>query len=246
MMVAQSLLGALALTLALSAPTYAQGYFELSCKPGEVPEPNGSGGFECRAAPCPEPEMVYLKRDGFYSCYRLGNSEVTLPKSKFGLIRLGEGKETDLICFGVSGGEKHGTRVRDEVIPFFAHAKGSLPWVATISYDADSSFSKIQLIAVTEFLVDKAGHPTGYTPAKALSMDVPLYDHPQIDWPCTGNQWASIVHDATRDTDVVSGSGQGQSSGAGRPMFHPKPGYCFRSDAEPFSYYGPWRPECRN
>jgi hypothetical protein len=175
---------ALLLILLSAAPAFAA-----QCGKAEEPTPNGG----CIRV-CPPGDYHIEKQNGYNTCIRDGNATAT-AHAKYAFVSLTEQNTTDNICFGIRPDETTvDTVVDDRFVDMDWHAHNSQIWVAEISYTLDPSLTKLHVTAARHYMVDQSKNITGVsrTPIPE-NVVVSLYDSPQPNWPCSKEQWATIM-----------------------------------------------------
>jgi hypothetical protein len=164
--------------------------FAAQCGKAEMPTPNGG----CIRV-CP-PGDYHIAKDasGFNSCQRDGNATVT-AHAKYAFVSLTEQNTTDNICFGIRPDETTvDTVVDDRFVDMDWHAHNSQIWVAAISYTLDPSLTKLHVTAALHYTADQNKNITGVSRTLIPeNVVVALYDAPQSNWPCSKEQWATIM-----------------------------------------------------
>jgi hypothetical protein len=185
--------------------------FAAQCGKAEMPTPNG----DCIRV-CP-PGDYHIGKDagGYQSCLRDGNATVT-AHTKYAFVSLTERNTTDNICFGIRPDETAvDTVVDNRFVDMDWHAHNSQIWVAEISYTLDPSLTTLHVTAARHYLVDQNKQISGVSPTPIPeNVVVALYDSPQANWPCTKQQWATIMAEP-RYTAVPPPGGGSPGPGGG-------------------------------
>jgi hypothetical protein len=211
---------ALLLILLSAAPAFAA-----QCGKAEEPTPNGG----CIRV-CPPGDYHIEKQNGFNTCIRDGNATVT-AHTKYAFVSLTEHNTTDNICFGIRPDETTVNTVDDDrFVDKDWHAPNSQIWVAQISYTLDTALTKLHVTAARYWRVDQNKKPIGVSNPITENVEVPLYDAPQAGWPCTQQQWATIMAEP-KYTAVSPDYGDPNK-------WHPA------SPVKPFTFPTPTKPSC--
>ncbi len=194
---------AIAATLVLFSVTPAVAQ---QCGKGQMPGPPGSG--QCIQV-CGPGYSIGKDASGFNTCLCDGNAAVGPHHAKYAFLSLAAGK--DDICFGIRADERVETVVDDHFIDVDWHVQPKHAYVAEISYTLDPGLTKLHLTGVRYWRGDANGKPVGETDLEPASAEVPLYDAPQPNWPCTKQQWAAIMNPPTIVSAPPGQSGGGEN-----------------------------------
>jgi hypothetical protein len=161
----------------------------LACGKGEEATPTGG----CIRV-CPPGDYHIEKQNGHNTCIRDGNATVT-AHPKYAFVSLTAYNTTDNICFGIRPDETAiDTVVDDRFVDKEWHAPNSQIWVAQISYTLDPALTTLHVTAAKYYTVDQNKQITGVSRnAIPENVVVRLYDAPRANWPCTKQQWATIM-----------------------------------------------------
>ena len=171
------------LILFSAAPAFAAE----QCGKGQMPSPSG-----CIQV-C-EPGYAIGKENGFDTCLREGNFKINVQQSKYAFLSIAASKDVDGVCFGIRKDEGPlDSVVDDRFVEREWHAPNSHVWVAEISYTLDATLTKLHLTALRYYRIDQNRKPIGVSDRIPENAEVPLYDAPQPQWPCTKQQWVSIM-----------------------------------------------------
>jgi hypothetical protein len=172
--------------LVAAPPVLAQSSGPQQCGKGQLPTPNG-----CMQV-CQPGYSIGKDAGGYQSCLRDGNEQVGTHGKKYAFLPIAAGNEIDGICFGIRSDERVETVVDDRFVDRDWHVHPHHSYVAEISYRLDPGLTKLHLTGFRYFRVD-ANNETAAGDMLTADAVVPLYDAPQADWPCTTQQWATIM-----------------------------------------------------
>jgi hypothetical protein len=216
--------------LVLTDSAHAQSSWQQQCGKGEMPTPNG-----CTRV-CP-PGDYHIGKDasGYQTCLRDGNSTVreaivgtgaitTTRQKKYAFLPIAAGNDVDGICFGIRSDERVETVNDDRLVEGEWHVHTDHVYVAEISYTLTPDLTKLHLTAFRYWHLDANQKPT---PGDALTADatVPLYDAPQANWPCTKQQWATIMTPPEKLLLPPPGAGGGSGVHIKRMIYEPGNGH---------------------
>jgi hypothetical protein len=184
------------------------------CGKGETPSPTG-----CIRV-CPPGDYIIEKKDGFDTCVREGNQEIGTHRKRYALLPIAAGTNVDGICFGIRDDERVETVVDDRFLSADWHVDPRNAYVAEISYTVDPGLTKLHLVGFRYWLPLAKGKPA-VGDLMVAHAEVPLYDQPQPNCPCTKQQWAAImtppqVYATPRDDDIPIR----HSSGGAAPLWN--------------------------
>ena len=170
----------LALTVSAQAQTQ-------QCGKGQMLTPNG-----CMQV-CGPGYSIGKDASGFNTCLRDGNQEVGTHAKKYAFLPIAAGNNVDGICFGIRPDERVETVVDDRFVEADWHVQPNHAYVVEISYTLDPGLTKLHLTGFRYWRADANRKPIGAGDMIAADAVVPLYDAPQANWPCTQQQWATIM-----------------------------------------------------
>ena len=205
--------------LLLSPHAHAQSWQQQECGKGQMPTPNG-----CMQV-C-QPGYVIGKQNGYDTCLREGNAEVGTHQRKYAFLPIAAGNNVDGICFGIRADERVETVVDDRFVEADWHVQPHQAYVAQISYKLDPGLTKLHLIGFRYWRADENRKPVGVGDLIAVNTEVPLYDAPQANWPCSKQQWVTImtppqVHTVAPPGYSRDGAGVSTYSPSGAPYSPP-------------------------
>jgi hypothetical protein len=189
---------ALLLILFSAAPALAQSSWQQQkCDKGQMPTPNG-----CMQV-CPPGSSIGKDASGYQTCLRDGNITVreaivgtgalnATRQRKYAFLPIAAGNDVDGICFGIRSDERVETVNDDRFVYSEWHVHRNRVYVAEISYALDPGLTKLHLTGFRAWRLD-GNNKLALGQSFTADVVVPLYDTPQANWPCTKQQWATVM-----------------------------------------------------
>jgi hypothetical protein len=181
----KAILGALTLLMLSAMPSFSQ-----DCPTSQVLVPK-LGGVTCQAMPqCPPGTSMGIGANGFECIAESRRVKVT--KNLFAFLPLRAGDALDGICMAWTPAySPYDAIVKDEFLSTWNHVDDT-GWVATWSYEMNDAATIITVRELRHWERDANGQRVWSAPM-AVKIDVPLYDKPQSNWPCSKHTWMALL-----------------------------------------------------